>query len=184
MRSMLHGPPHGRGQALVVVTMVLAVVLVPLGLLVLAVNQERAAYSAINALVRTAATDGAGVLTDTSMATEAPALTGSSASCTARAGTMSAAGQVCQALQTGLRHLFPGPHGRVDVAAALAATRVSVFNGAPTTPVQDPSTGEVYHYPTLCVSSRMRVGVMEYDGAGLTFVFGACAQTVWRTAHG
>jgi hypothetical protein len=181
---MLHAPPYGRGQALVVVTVVLAVVLVPLGLVVLAVNQERAAYSAINVLVRTAATDGAGVLSDTSVATEAPTLAGSSASCTAHAGSMSAAGQACQTLETGLGHLFPGPYARVDVAAALAATRVSVLNGAPTTPVQDPSTGEVYHYPTVCVSSRVRIGIMEYDGAGLTFAFRACAQTVWRTAHG
>jgi hypothetical protein len=185
MNDPTHVSAHGRGQALVLLATLLAFLLVPLGLVVLAVNQERTAYAAINALVRTAATDGAGVLADPSVAAGVPVLAGSSASCIDRTGSsMSAAGRACQTLQTGLEHLFPGQNARVNVPAALAATQVSVLNGTPATPAQDPTTGQIYHYPTVCIASRLWVGVMEYDGAGVAFTFHACAQTVWRTASG
>jgi hypothetical protein len=172
----------------VLASILLAFVVVPLGLMVLAVNQERSAYAAVAALVRTAASDGAGVLADPSVATAAPTLAGTSASCAQSAGGLtaglSAAGQACQTLRTGLAHLFPDPYARVDVPAALAATQVAALNGTPAGPVQDPATGQVYHYPTVCVATRLWIGVLEHDGAGATFAFHACAQTVWRTAHG
>jgi hypothetical protein len=181
MMGLRRIPPRSQGQALVLASILLAFVVVPLGLMVLAVNQERSAYAAVAALVRTAATDGAGVLADPSVATATPTLAGNSASCAESAGGLSAAGRACQTLRTGLAHLFPGPYARVDVPPALAATQVAVLNGTPAAPVQDPATGQVYHYPTLCVATRLWVGVLEYDGAGATFAFHACAQTAWRT---
>ena len=182
MRLMRGVPRQNRGQALVLVTLLLAFVVTPLGLMVLAVNQERSAYAAVAAQVRAAATDGAGVLADPSVATDAPALAGSGGSCAQSDSGASAAGQACQTLRAGLQRLFPGPYAyaRVDVPAALAAAQVSVFNGTPAVPVQDPATAQVYHYPTLCIATRLRIGVLEDDGLGATFAFHACAQTAWR----
>ena len=181
MKRSLPAPARGRGQIVVLVAVMLAFILVPLGLLILAVNQERTAFAAIDTLMHTAATDGAGVLADTSVVAGVPALAGDSASC---AGTMdvgSAAGRACRTLEAGLEHLFPGHYARVNVSEALAATHVSVLNGTPAAPAQDPDTREVYHYPTVCISSHLRIGVMAYDGVGMTFAFHACAQTVWQT---
>ena len=64
----------GRGQALVLVAALLGLLLVPLGLAVLAVNRQRADHAALAALVRRAALDGAGVLADTSLGSQAPTL--------------------------------------------------------------------------------------------------------------
>lgn len=181
MRHSTRWQANAQGQALVVVAILLGCVLVPLGLAILAINGQRADHAAITALVRRAALDGAGVLTDQSLGAQAPTLVGSSASCRTNTDAATAAGRVCQALRTGLGQLFRGDRPRVNAADALAHTWVTVLNGTPTMPVQDPATREIFHYPSVCVSSAMRVGVLEDDGLGFTYHFHACAQTVFRT---
>ncbi|SRR5579885_896739 len=169
-----------RGQVVVMVAAFLGLVLVPLGLAVLAANMQRTDHAALSALVQRAALDGAGALADTSLGTPTPTLAGGSASCGANLDAASAAGQACHALQTGLYALFGGTHPRVSAADALADTDVAVLNGTPNAPVADPATGRTYHYPTVCVSATIRIGLLEDDGPGFTYHFHACAQSAYR----
>lgn len=169
------------GQVLVLAAAGLALLVIPLGLATWGVLQERADHATIAALVQAAAEAGAGSLAATDVAgPSATATQPDGLACVPAPDVATAAGRACQAFADGLHQHYGGTYARVQVTAALAATRVQVLDGTPLTPASDPTTQHAYHYPTVCVQAAIRVGVFAHDGLGFVQQFRSCAQMVYR----
>jgi len=149
------------GQTLVLMSLLLAFLLIPLGLTVAAVNAQREAITQLRALAQDTA-HGAALQLDA----------GSLAEGNARLDASRVDAYVRSALRAGFDAFGP----RIDAAAAAAAATVTVLNATRDQPLADPDGGAVYHYPTVCVSADVPVGVVLHNGMAFTHHVHACAQ--------
>lgn len=164
------------GQVLILVAAVLALLILPLGLVAWGVIQERADHATIAALFHAAAEDGATGLAAVSVSPLATSTASCASPPTAETGTVRA----CQSLATALHQHYDQANSRIQIVEALAATQVQVLAGMPSVPARDSETGRTYHYPTVCLQAAIKIGIFAHDGLGIVQHFHACAQEAYR----
>lgn len=153
--------PHG--QALVIAAAFIAFALIPIMLATWGIAQQRADYAGIQALIQQGAQDAAGTLDSASMTSNDPTY-----------DTAAAKAIVRRTLALGLGRFAP----RVDGPSTVATLGITPLQGTAAAPATDPTTGVVYHHPTICVTVSAKIGVIEHDGLAFIYTFHACEASV------
>ena len=155
---------YASGQALVI-TAVFLLIITSIGTASLAVIEFRSDDAKLVAITRTADIAGANSLDLGSLVSSAPIYGG-----LAKTRTL-------QALKESLATSFPTSSlSRINIDGSIEASTVTIINASLSNPIRGPDESTYYHYPTVCLRTKVLIGLVSFNHLVFFHAHVACAQ--------